>query len=129
MASHLPYPTHTKRLAVTPTITYAYIHIPASSSNVPTLLFLHGFPSSSYDWRYQIDFLSQKGYGVLVPDLLGYGDTSKPVEKEEYAYEKMCGHLARVLDEEGLRQVVGVGHDWYVLSYIHQSNLQCRVLE
>ncbi|KAF8922733.1 Alpha/Beta hydrolase protein [Mucidula mucida] len=48
----------------------------------PYLLFLHGFPSSSYDWRYQIEFFSNQGYGLIVPDMLGYGGTARPLETE-----------------------------------------------
>jgi len=94
---------------------YAYIHIPPrSSSSEPTLLLLHGFPSSSYDWRFQINFLSERGYGVIAPDLLGYGDTDKPSEPEQYKFKKMAGHLVEILGKEGVEKVVGVGHDWYV---------------
>ncbi|TVY80775.1 Bifunctional epoxide hydrolase [Lachnellula suecica] len=90
---------------------YAYVHIPATDSK-PTFLLLHGFPSSSYDWRFQVKSLSDLGYGVLAPDLLGYGDTDRPVELEKYKWKKMSADLAQILDEEGLRKVIGVGHDW-----------------
>jgi soluble epoxide hydrolase / lipid-phosphate phosphatase len=54
-------------------LTYSYIHLaPAQGSLGPYILFLHGFPSSSYDWRYQIEYFTQKRYGIIVPDLLGY---------------------------------------------------------
>lgn len=105
------YPNDSKLVQVSDTISYAYVYKPAQQ-NKPTFLLLHGFPSSSYDWRHQIADLSAAGYGVLAPDLLGYGDTSKPEAKEEYDGKKMSGHLVKVLDAEGLEKVIGVGHDW-----------------
>jgi len=91
--------------------TYAYVHVAASDPK-PTFLLLHGFPSSSYDWRHQIGQLKSAGYGVVAPDLLGYGDTDKPVELEKYALKVMCTHIVEILDKEGLEKVVGVSHDW-----------------
>jgi pimeloyl-ACP methyl ester carboxylesterase len=40
------------------------------------LLFLHGYPSSSYDWRHAFDQL--EGHRLLVFDFLGYGLSDKP---------------------------------------------------
>lgn len=33
---------------------YRYLCVPGSNKDLPTLLWLHGFPSSVYDWHYQI---------------------------------------------------------------------------
>lgn len=89
---------------------YGYVYVPAQPSK-PTLLLLHGFPSSSYDWRHQIARLPEAGYGVLAPDLLGYGDTDKPAEFENYKMANMCAHITELLDKERLATVIGVGHD------------------
>lgn len=105
-------PSFTKKtLQVTNCTQYAYIYEKAQDSK-PTFLLLHGFPSSSQGWHKQIEDLSKAGYGVLAPDLLGYGDTDKPIALEEYANSKMSAHVARILDHEGLTEVIGVGHDW-----------------
>jgi len=90
---------------------YAYVHVTASNSK-PTFLLLHGFPSSSYDWRHQVVELAAAGYGVVAPDLLGYGDTDKPVEVERYSFKAMGEHIAGILKNEKLGKVIGVGHDW-----------------
>ncbi len=42
----------------------------------PPLLFLHGYPSSSYDWHHAFDHLA--GRRLLVFDFLGYGLSDKP---------------------------------------------------
>lgn len=105
------YPHDSNVVHIIDDISYAYVHRSAQQSK-PTFLLLHGFPSSSYDWRHQIVDLSAAGYGILAPDLLGYGDTSKPEAKEEYALHKMSGHIAKLLDSVSLTKVIGVGHDW-----------------
>ncbi|KZP02305.1 alpha/beta-hydrolase, partial [Athelia psychrophila] len=66
-----------KDLTVSRGINYHYYFSPARDSN-PTILFLHGFPSTSYDWRHEAAFFTARGFGVIVPDLLGYGGTAKP---------------------------------------------------
>ena len=57
--------------------------------------------------------LKNGGYGVMVPDLLGYGDTDKPAELEAYSLKRMSDHVVEILDKEGLQKVIGVAHDWY----------------
>jgi pimeloyl-ACP methyl ester carboxylesterase len=42
-----------------------------------TLLILHGFATSSYDYHKIIDEL-KKSYRVIIPDLIGFGFSSKP---------------------------------------------------
>jgi soluble epoxide hydrolase/lipid-phosphate phosphatase len=91
---------------------YSYLYQVAKSGK-PTFLLLHGFPSSSYDWRKQIADLGAAGYGVLAPDLLGYGETDKPNTLDAYTFSNISGHVAKILEHEKLTQVIGVGHDWY----------------
>ncbi|KAK0512524.1 hypothetical protein JMJ35_004541 [Cladonia borealis] len=106
------FPSISKTVCLDDGTTYAYVHVPAAQSKKPTLLLLHGFPSSSWDWRHQIAMLKDAGYGVVAPDLLGYGDTDKPEELEAYSMKRMSGHMAELLKKEGLGKVVGVAHDW-----------------
>ncbi|CAI6336251.1 unnamed protein product [Periconia digitata] len=101
----------TKNLTVSGGFTYSYVFQPASDQK-PTFLFVHGFPSGSHDWRHQIRDLSNAGYGVIAPDLLGYGGTDKPSEVEEYSVWKIASHMANILEHEEISQVIGVGHDW-----------------
>ncbi|KAF4465983.1 epoxide hydrolase 2 [Fusarium albosuccineum] len=75
-------------------------------------MLLHGFPSTRHDWEYQIAKFSAAGYGIVAPDLLGYGDSDRPTELEAYRLKRISGHLGEILDHEGLATVVGVGHDW-----------------
>ncbi|KAL8793176.1 MAG: hypothetical protein Q9195_004206 [Heterodermia aff. obscurata] len=112
MAS-VAFPETSDKIQLSDGVTYGFVHVKPSPSRVkPYILLLHGFPSSSYDWRYQIDFLAKEGYGVLAPDLLGYGDTDKPTDIEAYKGKTMAGEMASLLEALGIDLVIGVGHDW-----------------
>ena len=52
------------------------IHVFAADGDGPLLLLLHGFPSSSFDWRAVLD--RGLGHAVLAPDFLGFGLSDKP---------------------------------------------------
>jgi soluble epoxide hydrolase / lipid-phosphate phosphatase len=101
-----------KKVSLSDGTAYAYIQIPAVDSTKPTFLLLHGFPSSSYDWRHIVPRLKESGYGIIAPDLLGYGDTDKPTEVSEYSFKRMGNDVAELIQIEKLTKVIGVGHDW-----------------
>jgi len=52
------------------------IHVFGRGGRQPLLLFLHGFPSSSYDWRLLLEEEIMRA--ALAPDFLGFGLSEKP---------------------------------------------------
>lgn len=90
---------------------YHYFLSPATEGKA-TLLFLHGFPSTSYDWHKQVSFFVDKGYGVLVPDLLGYGGTDKPTDPSLYTKKEMADDIISLLDVENITTAFAISHDW-----------------
>ncbi len=52
------------------------IHVFERDGDGPPLLLLHGFPSSSYDWRALLE--RHADHPVLAPDFLGFGLSAKP---------------------------------------------------
>ena len=109
------FPDKSKSFKTSDGTTYAYVVVAAKDASKSTFLLLHGFPSSSYDWRHQIESLTHLGHGVIVPDLLGYGGTDSPAELEKYRFKLQAGHIAEILKEEGVAPVIGISHDWYAL--------------
>jgi pimeloyl-ACP methyl ester carboxylesterase len=107
--ANVAFPERSKTITLPSGRNYNYVYIPSQS--LPVILFLHGFPSSSYDWRHQISYFSEGGYGVLVPDLLGYGGTDKPATAGEYTAKKVTSDVIGILDHEKVDMVHGVGHD------------------
>lgn len=104
---------HSKFKKTNRNIVYHYLFSPALPGK-PTLLFIHGFPSTSYDWYPQINYFQPKGYGLIVPDLLGYGRTEpKSTDPADFLHTAIGLDLLNILDEEGVKDVIAVGHDWY----------------
>jgi pimeloyl-ACP methyl ester carboxylesterase len=75
----------------------------------PLLLLLHGFPSSSYDWRLLLD--REKDHAVLAPDFLGFGLSEKPRDHEYTLHWQadMAEDLVRRSDHDG--PVFFLAHD------------------
>jgi pimeloyl-ACP methyl ester carboxylesterase len=94
-------------------VTYNYfLSPPVGTPPKPYILFLHGFPSTSYDWHHQVDYFVKEGYGVIVPDMLGYGGTDQPTDVAMYKARLMVQDLVDVLDGEGVDKVIVIAHDW-----------------
>ncbi|KAJ7592486.1 Alpha/Beta hydrolase protein [Mycena floridula] len=100
-----------KQISVSRGFEYKYYR-KAGDNEKPTLLLLHGFPSTSFDWRHQIAFFSNAGYGLIVPDMLGYGGTFKPTNVEAYKSTLICKDLVEILDSEKISKCIVIGHDW-----------------
>jgi pimeloyl-ACP methyl ester carboxylesterase len=52
------------------------IHVFTRDGRDPLILLLHGFPSSSYDWRPLLE--QETEHAVVAPDFLGFGLSEKP---------------------------------------------------
>ncbi|GJE89531.1 alpha/beta hydrolase [Phanerochaete sordida] len=100
-----------KNVIVSRGLNYHYLYTPAKASK-PTLLFCHGYPSSPRDWHTITSTLQAKGYGVLIPDMLGYGGTAKPAASAAFVPSLISRDIVDILDAEKLDTVVAVGHDW-----------------
>jgi pimeloyl-ACP methyl ester carboxylesterase len=57
------------------------------------VILLHGMAASFYDWKYLSPVLSEAGFHVLAPDLLGHGESGKPEEPEAYTFSKLYKSL------------------------------------
>lgn len=60
----------------------------------------------------QVEALVQSGYKVVVPDLLGYGQSEKPSDPEPYQLSRIIDTIVEFLDSIGCGKVHVVGHDW-----------------
>ncbi|KIJ57331.1 hypothetical protein M422DRAFT_23372 [Sphaerobolus stellatus SS14] len=108
-------PTKYKTISGSTTFEYRYyFQVPdvSLSPPKPTILFLHGFPSVASDWVNCVTHFTGKGYGVVVPDMLGYGGSSKPSDPSAYGGVVQAQDFIKILDKEGIEKVFVVGHDW-----------------
>ncbi len=71
----------------------------AGTRSKPTILLLHGYPTSSHMFRNLITDLSVQ-YHVLAPDYPGYGRSEQPTIKDfEYSFDNMATIVEGFLDE------------------------------
>ncbi len=74
----------------------------AGPRDAPTVLLLHGFPTSSHMFRNLIPALADK-YHVVAPDYPGYGNSSMPlVDEFEYTFDHLADIIEEFTDELGL---------------------------
>jgi pimeloyl-ACP methyl ester carboxylesterase len=76
----------------------------AGSPNAPTILLLHGYPSSSHMFRNLIPILSGN-YHVIAPDLPGFGYSDIPDRtKFAYTFDNLAKTMQSFIDELGLKR-------------------------
>lgn len=74
----------------------------AGPKDAPTILLLHGFPTSSHMFRNLIDDLSDT-YHVIAPDYPGFGQSDMPgVDEFEYSFDNLARVVDRFTTEVGL---------------------------
>lgn len=69
-------------------------------------------PDLAMGWRFQVPHLMSLGFQVVIPDMLGYGQTSSPSSPEEYSMKRMSGHIAHIIREVTTEPIILGGHDW-----------------
>lgn len=81
--------------------------------NGPALLLLHGYPQTHVIWHRIADRLAQR-YTLVMPDLRGYGDSSRPEgapDHSNYAKRVMAQDMADVMTVLGHATYFVCGHD------------------
>lgn len=102
--------TDSRAVAAAPLVSFHYAQVDdvkvfyrqAGNPNAPTVLLLHGFPTSSFMYRDLIPMLAKR-YHVIAPDMPGFGLTEAP-KQGKYAYT--FDQLAKTM--EGFTKVLGL---------------------
>jgi pimeloyl-ACP methyl ester carboxylesterase len=76
----------------------------AGSADRPVVLLLHGFPTSSFQFRELIPRLADK-YRVIAPDLPGFGFTEVPAERNyTYTFDSLAKSIEAFTDALALQR-------------------------
>lgn len=76
----------------------------AGPRDTPTVLLLHGFPTSSHMFRNLIPALADK-YHVIAPDYPGFGNSSAPSVKEfDYTFNSLANTIEKFTEKLGLQK-------------------------
>ena len=74
----------------------------AGPREAPTIVLLHGFPTSSHMFRQLIPCLAEN-YHVIAPDMLGFGLSDAPtVDEFDYTFDNLAVLTARLLESIGV---------------------------
>lgn len=76
----------------------------------PAVVLLHGLASDSGTWQPLIGPLTERGIRVIAPDLLGHGESGKPIDG--YTLDGFSEHLSQLQQKLGLAPVTLVGHSF-----------------
>lgn len=84
----------------------------AGPKDAPTVLLLHGFPTSSHMFRNLIPVLADK-YHVVAPDYPGYGSSSAPsVDEFDYSFDNLANVVEKFTDRLQLKK-----YSLYLMDY------------
>jgi pimeloyl-ACP methyl ester carboxylesterase len=81
----------------------------AGPADGPAVVLLHGLASDGGTWEPSIPALAEHGLHVVAPDLLGHGESDKPVAGG-YSLDGFAGSLRSLLDALDLSRATLVGH-------------------
>jgi haloalkane dehalogenase len=98
-------------VTVGPGLQMAYVDTgPADATE--TVLLLHGEPMWGYLYRTMIPTLVAAGHRVIVPDLIGFGRSDKPVDPAAYTYSNHVAWVRSLVEQLDLDAVTCFGQDW-----------------
>jgi pimeloyl-ACP methyl ester carboxylesterase len=83
-----------------------------TKGNGETLVLLHGFPTSSWDWEKIWLPLSEK-YRLIAPDFLGFGFSDKPID-HQYSIFEQADLVEALLKNQNIESYHLLVHDYAV---------------
>ena len=87
-------------------------YIDEGPSDAAPVLMLHGEPSWAYLYRKMVPVLAKAGHRAIAPDLIGFGRSDKPAQKDDYTFQRHVGWVKSLIEQLGLTNVTFFGHDW-----------------
>jgi haloalkane dehalogenase len=90
-------------------------HVDEGPADAPPILCMHGEPSWAYLYRKMIPLLTAAGHRVVAPDLVGFGRSDKPTERDDYTYQRHVDWMTSWLEAVDLTGATLVGQDWGAL--------------
>ena len=77
------------------------------------VLLLHGEPTWSFLYRFMIPIIAAAGHRVVVPDMIGFGRSDKPSDRDQYTFARQVEWTRELLfDRLDLHEITLFGQDW-----------------
>ncbi|MCM3626188.1 alpha/beta hydrolase [Paenibacillus glycanilyticus] len=106
----------------------------AGSKDRPTILLLHGFPSSSHMFRNLIVRLADS-YHIIAPDYPGFGNSDQPSTTEfDYTFDNLAHVINGFVEQLGLNKYSLYVHDYgapvgFRLMVMHPERVQAIITQ
>ncbi len=86
----------------------AYIYL-KGDRNKPIVTLMHGKNFNADYWTPTALYLHKKGYGVLIPDQIGFGKSSKPTHYQ-YSFSVLAHHTKSLMVSLEIQNSIVIGH-------------------
>ena len=87
----------------------AYMYLPAKDPAKGVVTLLHGKNFNGAYWKQTADYLQSQGYGVLMPDQIGFGKSTKSTTYQ-YSFAAFAHNTKGLLESLGIDKSIVVGH-------------------
>ena len=87
----------------------AYMHLPSNNKKKGTITLLHGKNFTSAYWKDIALALNSLGYEVLIPDQVGFGKSSKPLNYQ-YTFESLALNTKKLLASLNIESTQIIAH-------------------
>ena len=87
----------------------AYMYLPLNNKKKGTVTLLHGKNFTSNYWKEIALKLNSLGYAVLIPDQIGFGKSSKPLNYQ-YTFETLALNTRKLLDSLNISSTQLIAH-------------------
>ena len=76
------------------------------------IFLLHGEPAWSYLFRKMIPILTEAGYRVIAPDMIGFGKSDKYISTSMYSHQMHVDTMKELIIKLDLNNITAHVHDW-----------------
>src|SRR5580704_8506342 len=106
----------------------------AGPKNVPTIVLLHGFPSSSREFDTLIPLLATR-YRLIAPDFPGFGQSDAPPSSSyAYTFDNLARTINGLLEQLEINKYIFFLHDYggpvgFRIMMAHPDRLQALIIQ
>lgn len=87
----------------------AYMYLAPKTLAVGSVMLLHGKNFNGAYWKETANMLHEMGFGVVIPDQIGFGKSSKPIDYQ-YSFEALAQNTKGLLEHLHIDSVHVIGH-------------------
>lgn len=109
-AASYPYDTQTFRFeSQRQSLRMDYMDVAPEGETRGTFVLLHGKNFNGAYWHQTIEYLTGRGYRVIVPDQVGFGRSSMPAHYQ-YTFDQLAANTKALLESVGVSSARVMGH-------------------